>query len=142
MVTHPRAGDHPERAYSEVRGTAVWSHAQVRSSVPGGAPGADPVGNLVVWLEHGPSRVPCPVPPANRSGRTAIGCSPISGFRDAPLGYIPAMPPEEVVKGRAPLADPPRQLSFDELAALRVSDEANADSVIAEILAHWPSRTG
>jgi hypothetical protein len=52
------------------------------------------------------------------------------------------MPPEQVVKGRAPLSHP-QQLSFDELAvrfdeldALRASDEANADAVIAEILAH------
>jgi len=47
------------------------------------------------------------------------------------------MPPQQVVKGRAPLSLP-RQLSFDELAALRASDEANADSVIAEILAREP----
>jgi hypothetical protein len=45
------------------------------------------------------------------------------------------MPPEQVVKGRAPLDSHPQQLSFDELAALSASDEANADSVIAEILA-------
>jgi hypothetical protein len=51
-----------------------------------------------------------------------------------PVGYRKAMPPEQVVEGRAPLSHP-QQLSFDELAALRASDEANADSVIAEILA-------
>jgi hypothetical protein len=49
------------------------------------------------------------------------------------------MPAEEVVRGRAPRASHPNQLSFDEVAALRASDEANADSVIAEILARAAS---
>jgi hypothetical protein len=49
------------------------------------------------------------------------------------------MPPLTVVMGRAPLPQA-EQLSFDfdELAALRASDEANADAVIAEILTDQP----
>jgi hypothetical protein len=61
---------------------------------------------------------------------------------DTPLGTSAHMPPERVVTGRAPLPhhsqqlpSDARQLSFDELAVLRASDEVNADSVIAEILA-------
>ena len=34
----------------------------------------------------------------------------------------------------------PQQQSFDELAALRASDEANADQVIAEVLASQPTQ--
>jgi hypothetical protein len=49
------------------------------------------------------------------------------------------MPPIKVVTGRAPLPHS-EQLSFDfdELTALRASDEANADAVIAEILGDQP----
>ena len=45
------------------------------------------------------------------------------------------MSPNQSVTGRAPIH---QQLSFDDLdqfAALQISDEANADAVIAEILA-------
>ena len=34
----------------------------------------------------------------------------------------------------------PQQQSFDELATLRASNEANADQVIAEVLASQPTR--
>jgi hypothetical protein len=53
------------------------------------------------------------------------------------LGIVVDMPPDQVVMGRAPLPHAV-QLSFDELATLRASDEAAADSVIAEVLALQP----
>jgi hypothetical protein len=53
------------------------------------------------------------------------------------LGSVVDMPPDQVVMGRAPLPQA-EQLSFDELATLRASDEAAADSVIAEVLALQP----
>jgi hypothetical protein len=56
------------------------------------------------------------------------------GFVRLPAGYRQDMSPDQAVTGRAPVPHP-EQLSFDELAALRASDEANADAVIAEILA-------
>jgi hypothetical protein len=46
------------------------------------------------------------------------------------------MAPEQVFTGtEGPPSHHPKQLTFDELAALRASDEANADAVIGEILA-------
>lgn len=52
------------------------------------------------------------------------------------------MPPPKVVKaGHYPLGHS-EQLSFDELAAVRASDEANADLVMAEILSRCPAPDG
>ena len=45
------------------------------------------------------------------------------------------MSPERGVAGRAPEDTDVEQLSLDEVVALLASDEANADAVIAEILA-------
>jgi len=61
--------------------------------------------------------------------------TPQSRFTSLLTGYLAAMPPPKVVKAGHHSHDQPRQQSFDELAAARVSDEASADAVIAEVLA-------
>lgn len=52
------------------------------------------------------------------------------------------MPRIRVVEAGQHLVDHPRQQSFEELIALRASDEANADAVIAEILSAPPWQEG
>jgi hypothetical protein len=44
------------------------------------------------------------------------------------------MAAQQVFNGKNPSLPHPRQLSFDELAALRASDEANAEAVMREVL--------
>jgi hypothetical protein len=56
-------------------------------------------------------------------------------FNSAATGYNPAMAFEQEFTGIRLELPRAKQLSFDELAALRASDEANADAVIGEILA-------